>query len=66
MSFGNWFQHNGAKIFAFATAAGFVLQAFPWMPVGIDHTVEAIGALATVAHHIFFPNAQGPSTPKVE
>lgn len=70
MSFWQWFQANGAKLFAFIAAVALALHGMPWMSAGAIHAMEIAGVLATIAHQIFFPgtpsfpNQPGPTAPK--
>lgn len=64
MTFWQWFQANGDRVFAFVSMLSVALQGVDDLSVQASKAILIAGIVATVAHQSFFPNTPGPSAPK--
>ena len=56
MTFWQWFQQSGDKIFTFISLASLALQGQTDLAPWVMHTALVGGILATAAHQSFFPS----------
>ena len=64
MTFWQWFQTNGDRMFAFLSMLSVALKSVDGLPPNVSQAILIVGIVATVAHQTFFPNAPGPTGPK--
>jgi len=64
MSFWQWFQTNGDRVFAFLAMLSVALKGVDGLPPNVSQAVLIVGIVATVAHQAFFTNVPGQSGPK--
>lgn len=57
MTFWDWFQKDGDKVFAFVSLASLALQHTPGVNPTFSESLVIGGVLATCAHNTFFPLA---------
>lgn len=63
-AFWPWFVSHGDDLLLLITLAAAEAQREALLPPSVMKWVIYFGAVATIAHKIFFPNAQGPTAPK--
>ena len=64
MTFWQWFQSNGDRVFAFFSLLSVALKGVDGLPPNVSQTILVLGIVATVAHQAFFPNSPGPTAPE--
>lgn len=64
MTFWQWFQSNGDRVFAFVSMLSVALQGVDDLSSQASKAILIAGIVATVAHQSFFPSTQPPSAAK--
>ncbi len=55
MTFWQWFQRDGDKLFTFISLASLALKGVDGLPPAVSSAALIAGILATAAHQSFFP-----------
>jgi hypothetical protein len=63
MSFWNWFQQNGDRVFAFFSLLSIALKSVDNLSPQASQAILIVGIVATVAHQAFFPNQPAAAPP---
>lgn len=66
MTFWQWFQRDGDKVFTFIALASVALKGVDGLAPWVSQAAMVAGLLATAAHQSFFPSQPGPTAPKAD
>ncbi len=64
MTFWQWFQRDGDKVFTFIALSSIALKGVDGLAAWMSQAAMVAGLLATAAHQSFFPNQPGLVAPK--